>query len=59
VTGLPGWAVCPIHAEPIHKKAGVEANLVIKKGAGHGWLGLKKDEAQIVDWFDKHLKKAS
>jgi acetyl esterase/lipase len=22
------------------KKAGVETNLVIKKGAGHGWLGL-------------------
>jgi acetyl esterase/lipase len=41
------------------KKAGVEANLVIKKGAGHGWLGLNKDETQIVDWFDKHLKKAS
>jgi hypothetical protein len=34
-------------------------NLVIKKGAGHGWLGLNKDEVQIVDWFDKHLKKAS
>jgi acetyl esterase/lipase len=41
------------------KKAGVEANLMIKKGAGHGWLGLNKDETQIVDWFDKHLKKAS
>jgi hypothetical protein len=41
------------------KKAGVEANLVIKKGARQGWLGLNKDGAQIVDWFDKHLKKAS
>jgi hypothetical protein len=28
-------------------------------GAGHGWLGLNKDETQFVDWFDKHLKKAS
>ena len=33
--------------------------LVIKKGAGHGWFGLTKDETQIVDWFDKYLKKAS
>jgi acetyl esterase/lipase len=41
------------------KKAGVETNLVIKKGAGHGWLGLDKDETQLIDWFDKYLKKAS
>ena len=41
------------------KKAGVESKLIVKKGAGHGWLGLEKDEAQIIDWFDKHLKKAS
>jgi acetyl esterase/lipase len=41
------------------KKAGVETNLVVKKGAGHGWFGLDKDETQLVDWFDKHLKKAS
>jgi acetyl esterase/lipase len=39
------------------KKAGVETNLVIKKGAGHGWLGLEKDITQIADWFDKYLKK--
>ena len=41
------------------KKAGVETNLVVKKGAGHGWFGLDKDEAQLIDWFDKYLKKAS
>lgn len=41
------------------KKAGVQANLVVKKGAGHGWLGLDKDETQLIDWFDKYLKKAS
>ena len=41
------------------KKAGVETNLVVKKGAGHGWLGLDKDESQLIDWFDKYLKKAS
>jgi acetyl esterase/lipase len=40
------------------KKAGVETNLVVKKGAGHGWLGLDKDESQLIDWFDKYLKKA-
>jgi dipeptidyl aminopeptidase/acylaminoacyl peptidase len=27
------------------KKAGVDINLVIKKGAGHGWPGLNKDKA--------------
>jgi acetyl esterase/lipase len=41
------------------RKAGVETNLVVKKGAGHGWLGLNKDESQLIDWFDKYLKKAS
>jgi acetyl esterase/lipase len=40
------------------KKAGVATNLVIKKGAGHGWLGLDKDVAQVADWFDKYLKKS-
>jgi acetyl esterase/lipase len=37
------------------KEAGVETNLVVKKGAGHGWLGLDKDLPQIADWFDKYL----
>ncbi len=39
------------------KKTGVQANLVVKKGAGHGWLGIDKDLNQLVDWFDKYLKK--
>ena len=40
------------------KKARVETNLVVKKGAGHGWLvGLDKDLGQLADWFDKYLKK--
>ncbi|MFI5457425.1 MAG: alpha/beta fold hydrolase [Isosphaerales bacterium] len=39
------------------KKAGVQTNLVVKKGAGHGWLGLDKDLPQLADWFDKYLKK--
>jgi acetyl esterase/lipase len=41
------------------KKAGVDTSLVVKKGAAHGWLGLDKDESQLIDWFDKYLKKAS
>jgi acetyl esterase/lipase len=39
------------------KKAGVETDLVVKKGAGHGWPGLNKDLDQLANWFDKHLKK--
>ena len=39
------------------KKAGVETKLVVKQGAGHGWLGLGSDLAQLVAWFDQHLKK--
>ena len=39
------------------KAAGVEAELVTKPGAGHGWPDLLKDMATIADWFDKHLKK--
>ncbi len=39
------------------KKTSVEAKLVIKKGAGHGWAGLEKDLIQFADWFDQHLNK--
>jgi acetyl esterase/lipase len=38
------------------KEAGVEAQLVVKPGAGHGWGGMDKDTVTIADWFDKHLK---
>lgn len=38
------------------KAAGVETQLVVKKGAGHGWPDLVKDMATIADWFDAHLK---
>jgi acetyl esterase/lipase len=41
------------------KKAGVETNLVVKKGAGHGWPGLDKDLNQLANWFDKYLKKSA
>lgn len=41
------------------KAAGVEAELVTKPGAGHGWPDLLKDMTTLADWFDKHLKERS
>ncbi len=38
------------------KAAGVPAELVVKRGAGHGWKGLDKDMAILADWFDRHLR---
>ncbi len=38
------------------KSAGVETKLIVKKGAGHGWLTLGEDAIVFVDWFDQHLK---
>jgi dipeptidyl aminopeptidase/acylaminoacyl peptidase len=38
------------------KKAGVEAKLVVKPGAGHGWPTIVLDFKTIADWFDDHLK---
>jgi acetyl esterase/lipase len=37
------------------KEVGVPAELVVKKGAGHGWPYLEKDVAILADWFDRHL----
>jgi acetyl esterase/lipase len=38
--------------------AGVQTKLVVKKGAGHGWLvGLDKDLNLMADWFDEYLAK--
>src|SRR5207244_3346392 len=39
------------------KEVGVPAELIVKKGAGHGWAGLDKDFPAIADWFDKYLKR--
>jgi acetyl esterase/lipase len=39
------------------KEAGVEAKLIVKPGAVHGWPNLDKDLAHFADWFDAHLKK--
>jgi hypothetical protein len=35
--------------------AGVDAKLIVKPGAAHGWAGMEKDMVAIVDWFDAHL----
>jgi hypothetical protein len=33
----------------------VLAELVVKKGAGHGWRDLLSDQKTLADWFDKYL----
>lgn len=38
------------------KAANVPCELVVKKGAAHGWRGMDKDLETFADWFDKHLK---
>lgn len=40
-----------------YKEAGVPCELVVKKGAAHGWIGIDKDLTLIADWFDKKLAK--
>lgn len=38
------------------RAAGVEARLVVKPGAGHGWRGMSQDLGAFADWFDQHMK---
>ncbi|OWK44563.1 alpha/beta hydrolase [Fimbriiglobus ruber] len=42
-----------------YKEAGVPCELIVKKGADHGWAGMDKDLITIADWFDKYLAKKS
>jgi acetyl esterase/lipase len=35
--------------------AGVEAKLVVRPGATHGWATIFDDLALFADWFDEHL----
>ncbi len=37
------------------KEAGVPAELVVKKGAAHGWPRMDRDITILGDWFDKYL----
>ena len=39
------------------KEAGVDAKLVVKPDAGHGWANITEDLTLFADWFDEHLKK--
>jgi acetyl esterase/lipase len=39
------------------KEAGVPAELVVKKGAVHGWATILVDFDTCADWFDKYLAK--
>ena len=41
------------------KEAGVPADLVVKKGAGHGWAQMDKDIPILADWFDQYLLKSA
>jgi acetyl esterase/lipase len=34
----------------------VPHQLIIKKGAGHGWPDMADDYALLAEWFDKHLR---
>jgi acetyl esterase/lipase len=40
------------------KKAGVPAELVVKKGVGHGWVTIFLDMKTLAGWFDKYLVRA-
>jgi acetyl esterase/lipase len=37
------------------KKAGVPAELIVKKGGGHPWLTMHEEVQVMAEWFDKQL----
>jgi acetyl esterase/lipase len=39
------------------KAEGVPAKLIVKQGAGHGWISIVDDFKTIGEWFDEYLKK--
>jgi acetyl esterase/lipase len=39
------------------KQAGVPVELIVKKGAGHGWPTIVLDIDSCIEWFDKYLAK--
>lgn len=41
------------------KEVSVPVELIVKKGAGHGWPTLGEDLKTFADWFDKYLKPAT
>ncbi len=42
-----------------YKEAGVPIELIVKKGADHGWPTIIADFRSIGDWFDKYIKSSS
>ena len=36
-------------------KAGVQAELIVKEGKGHGWRGVSADLATMASWFNRWL----
>lgn len=38
------------------KEQGVNAQLVVKAGAAHGWPDRQPDYIKFADWFDEHLR---
>jgi len=60
VHGDKDWLVPMQQSETFIEKmkaAGVEAKLIVKPGAEHGWADMTQEAAQIADWFDAHLSK--
>lgn len=39
------------------KSLGVEAKLIVKEGAAHGWPTMLQDGRALAEWFETHLKK--
>jgi acetyl esterase/lipase len=37
------------------KETGVPTELIVKKGAGHGWLNIHPDLVSCANWFDRYL----
>lgn len=37
------------------KARGVPAEVIIKKGQGHGWPNMQPDMQRLADWCDRHL----
>jgi acetyl esterase/lipase len=57
--GDKDWLVPIQQSESIVEKfqqVGVEARLVVKAGAEHGWPDTAKEMSMLVDWFDRFLK---
>jgi acetyl esterase/lipase len=52
--------VVPLHQSEILiealKKAGGQADLIVKHGGGHAWLTINEEVKTMADWFDKELK---